>query len=95
MVVIARALREEIQSILIPVASIRDSFSAPPAVMLVDRNTSTVHEQVISTGQLVGDMIEITAGLGGGELVIITGQHRVLPGDVVTYEMLKNQPLTR
>lgn len=52
-------------------------------VLIVDRNTRTVDERLVSTGIREDTMIEAVDGLQPGDVIVTEGRHRLLPGDQV------------
>ncbi len=74
------------QAIKIPISSLRRAYGQPPHVLLVDPEASQVIVQEVQLGPIAGDRVEVSAGLSGGELLIVRGQDRVIAGDRVKYE---------
>jgi multidrug efflux system membrane fusion protein len=77
-------------TILIPTTAVRQPYGQPPQVLLVDAKSVVVARDV-RLGAVRGDRAEVTAGLSGGELVIVRGQHLVVAGDRVRANKLEAQ----
>jgi membrane fusion protein (multidrug efflux system) len=66
-----------IPGVLVPAAAVRTiSGTARVFVLAGDR----VEERIVTTGQVIGERIEITSGLKSGEIVAATGVERLVDG---------------
>jgi multidrug efflux pump subunit AcrA (membrane-fusion protein) len=71
----------------VPVDTVQKAYGQPPFVLLVDSETSRVVAREIELGATSGQHIEVTGGLSGGELLIVRGQHLVVPADRVNHQL--------
>jgi multidrug efflux pump subunit AcrA (membrane-fusion protein) len=78
-------------TILIPTTAVRQPYGQPSQVLLVDAKSVVVARDV-RLGEVRGDRVAVTAGLSGGELVIVRGQHLVVAGDRVRANRLEDRP---
>jgi HlyD family secretion protein len=76
----------------IPVDTIQRAYGQSAFVLLVDPEESRVVSREIQIGPAYGRGVEITAGLSGGELLIVRGQHFVIAGDRVNCQFVGDQP---
>ncbi|MCD0421973.1 efflux RND transporter periplasmic adaptor subunit [Rubrivivax sp. JA1024] len=76
---IAQPLRPS--AILVPATAIQTSASGDSILVVRDGKAAPVP---VTTGQRVGDRIVVETGLGGGDVVITSGQLRVQPGAPVS-----------
>ena len=88
MVVTARALRESSRrAFRVPLTALCRAYGQKPYLLLVDPKHSRVVAREVQLGPIAGRMVEISEGLSGGELLIVRGQDRIVPGDRVKYEL--------
>jgi RND family efflux transporter MFP subunit len=66
-----------IPGVMVPAVAVR-TISGTARVFVV--NGDRVEERIVTTGQLIGDKIEITSGLKAGEIVAATGVDRLVDG---------------
>ena len=66
-------------AIMIPAASISRNKKGQAVVMLVDAE-SKVESRLIQNGRTNGDKTLVTAGLSGGEKLIVAGLQNIKPG---------------
>lgn len=57
----------------VPVRAVQADSGLQPRVWVLDPASMTVEPREVSIGRMAGDMIEITAGLAGGEEVVAVG----------------------
>lgn len=74
---ISKGLKQD--AILVPAASISRNSKGQAIVMLVN-NESTVESRIIDSGQSMGNVVLINAGLTQGERLVIAGLQNVKPG---------------
>ncbi len=74
--------------VCIPLSAVCREYGQPPHVLLVDRKTNQVVARPVQLGPVVGDSIQVAAGLRPHDLLIVRGQDRVLPGDPVRHRPL-------
>lgn len=72
-------------SIHVPVGVVAQPYGQSPYVLLVQPDDGRVVSRDIQLGPISGDRVEVTAGLTEGELLIVRGQHQVVPGDRVQF----------
>lgn len=66
-----------IPGVMVPAAAVR-TISGTARVFVV--NGDRVEERIVTTGQSIGDKVEITSGLKAGEIVAATGVDRLVDG---------------
>jgi membrane fusion protein, multidrug efflux system len=83
------AIQDEERSpeVVLPLAAIVRSPTQPDgyAVFVVEPREGTTHARLreVTLGRMVSNGVAVTAGLGGGEQVIVTGARMVADGEVV------------
>ncbi len=75
-------------AIHVPLAAVGRAYGQPPYVLLVDRESNQVVAREVQLGAITGESIQVTAGLKPGNLLIVRGQDRILPGEHVRYRPL-------
>ena len=72
-------------TILIPLNSVRRAFAQPRYVLVVetDGTDDKVIAREVELGAIRGNLVTVNRGLGGGERLIVRGQHLVVDGDHV------------
>ncbi len=66
----------------LPIAALLDKQSQP-VVWTLDRQHMTVHRAPVKIGRLLGDEVEVTAGLQSGQQVVAAGAHLLHEGQKV------------
>ena len=95
MVVVARSEDSRPrEAIRVPVTAIRRAYGQSPRVMVV-AGDGQVTEHEVELGPVNGDEVEIVNGLGGGELLVVRGQHQIVAGDRVEFESLHPTTIAR
>lgn len=81
---IARAslVSEGEENIYVPFSSVVH-LSGEEVVFLYDEDSGTVHKQSVETGALIGEKVEIKAGLTEGDILVVEGQYQVHDGEKV------------
>ncbi|MEX2307436.1 MAG: efflux RND transporter periplasmic adaptor subunit [Pirellulales bacterium] len=82
-------------SIRVPVTAIRRAYGQSPYVLLVSPESSQIVERPVEVGPITANQVEIMNGLSGGELLVVRGQHMVVAGDRVQYEMFEKVPIAQ
>ena len=67
----------------VPVKSILNDASNNSYVYTMDTDKNIAIKREISVGKIIGDQIEIISGLSTGDLLIVSGQHKVVNGTSV------------
>ncbi|MBX2798857.1 MAG: hypothetical protein KTR31_14370, partial [Myxococcales bacterium] len=65
----------------VPVSAVVDPVGAGPVVFVV--REGAVQRVPVAVGVLLGDRVVVEGALAVGESVVVAGQPRLLPGDVV------------
>jgi RND family efflux transporter MFP subunit len=75
----------------VPVRAVQADSGLQPRVWVLDPQSMTVKAQEVSIGRMSGGMIEITAGLAGGEEIVSVGAPYLAEGMLVTRMALTEQ----
>ncbi len=79
-------LEKRENAITVPLASV---VLRPAGKVVYVVNDNTVQQQIIETGEYVGDRVEITSGLSGDETVVVNGAGYLTDGAPVTISTSK------
>lgn len=77
------------QQVLIPRHAILERQKGPTVFVAVD---GKAQERVLVIGSNAGDLVQVLRGLASGELLVVTGQHKLSQGD--TLEVLRELPMS-
>lgn len=75
--------KDEESALLVPVSAVGSGSGGSRFVWIADGGVA--HRVYVQTGDAVGNMVEITQGLSGGELVITEGFQKVSEGSKIKY----------
>jgi RND family efflux transporter MFP subunit len=75
----------------VPVRAVQADSGLQPRVWVLDPQSMTVKAQEVSIGRMSGGMIQITAGLAGGEEIVSVGAPYLAEGMLVTRMALTEQ----
>ena len=64
----------------VPVSALAANPSAEATVWVINPDTMTAHARVVQLGQMVGDEVDIVAGLEAGEMIAVTGAAQLAEG---------------
>lgn len=78
---ISADLEQTSSAILVPVIAVQ-SIQGTESVYLVDKNNKVV-QRTITTSSRQGENYVVSSGLNTGERIIVEGQQKVAPGDIV------------
>ncbi len=67
------------RGITVPARAVIVDDAGESVVYVVDAGADRARRVVVRTGRLVNDRVEIVEGLTGGELVVVAGQHKLIP----------------
>jgi RND family efflux transporter MFP subunit len=79
----------------IPARAVQADASLAPRVFVLDPASMEVHSRSVSTGRLSGNMIEVLAGLQGGEEIVAVGAEYLAEGMRVTRMSTGEQAIPR
>lgn len=79
----------------VPVRAVQADSGLQPRVWVLDAASMTVEPREVTIGRMAGDMIEITAGLAGGEEVVAVGAPYLAEGMQVSRMELTEQAQPR
>jgi RND family efflux transporter MFP subunit len=72
-------------AVLVPATAVRTVAGAPRVFVATGGSAELrAEERVVATGQVVGDRVEITAGLAAGDRVVVSGLDQVADGMLLT-----------
>lgn len=75
------------QAIRIPLSALLRAYGRSPYVLLVDPGDDQALAREVKLGAITGDQVEIVDGLAEGDLLIVRGHDRVIPGDRVKHRL--------
>ncbi len=64
----------------VPVSALASNPGAEATVWVIDPDTMTVHARVVQLGQMIGEEVNIVAGLEAGEMIAVTGAAQLAEG---------------
>jgi RND family efflux transporter MFP subunit len=70
--------------IAIPTQAVLRDLDNSSFVFVVDEKKSQAFKRRVSLGQIAGNNIEITSGIGDHEMIVVGGQHKLSDGSAVT-----------
>jgi RND family efflux transporter MFP subunit len=73
----------QVPAISVPAGAVVRDADGATLVYVLDARSERVHARRVAVGAARADEVEIASGLGGGEPVVVAGQHRVREGSRV------------
>jgi multidrug efflux system membrane fusion protein len=64
----------------VPVSALAANPGAEATVWIINPDTMTAHARVVQLGQMIGDEVDVIAGLEAGEMIAVTGAAQLAEG---------------
>lgn len=75
---------KKVEIIAIPTQAVLRDLDNSSFIFVVDEKKSQAFKRRVSLGQIAGNNIEITSGIGDHEMIVVGGQHKLSDGSAIT-----------